>query len=109
MPEFDQTAVVEVRGLSKVFRDFWRRPKVRAVDDLTLDAPRGRIGGLLGPNGSGKSTTIRILLGLLFPSAGVVRVLGQSPRHVGIKRRIGYLPEESYLYHYLTARETLDF
>jgi ABC-2 type transport system ATP-binding protein len=65
--------------------------------------------GLLGPNGSGKSTTIKVLLGLLRPTAGSVSVLGRPPDSVQAKRSIGYLPEESYLYRYLTPRETLDF
>lgn len=100
--------VVEVSGLVKIFRDFWHRPKVRAVDGLDLCVADGEVFGLLGPNGSGKSTTIKILLGLLFPTAGSVRVLGQSPRRVETKSQIGYLPEESYLYRQLTARETLN-
>jgi len=102
-------AVVEIRGLTKIFRDFWHRPKVKAVDSLDLDVQQGEIFGLLGPNGSGKSTTIKILLGLLHPSAGTVRVFGCSPEDVNIKKNIGYLPEESYLYNYLSPRETLDF
>lgn len=101
--------VVEISGLHKVFRDFWRRPKVRAVDGVDLSVRAGEIFGLLGPNGSGKSTIIKILLGLLFPSAGTVRVFGASPRHVATKHHIGYLAEESYLYRHLTPRETLDF
>lgn len=101
--------VIEVSGLTKIFRDFWHRPKIRAVDALDLRIERGEIFGLLGPNGSGKSTTLKILLGLLHPSSGQVRVLGRSPRDVAAKRQIGYLPEESYLYHYLTPRETLNF
>lgn len=105
----DNTPAVSVQGLVKVFHDFWRRPKVRAVDGIDLEIPRGQVFGLLGPNGSGKSTTIKILLGLLFPTAGVVRVLGDSPRGVATKRHIGYLPEDANLYRYLTARETLDF
>lgn len=103
------TPIVEVQGLVKVFRDFWRRPTVRAVNGVNLTLATGEVLGLLGPNGSGKSTTIKILLGLLFPTAGTVRVLGDSPRRVQTKRLIGYLPEESYLYRYLTPRETLDF
>jgi len=101
--------IVQVRGLTKIFRDFWRRPKVSAVDGLSFEIHGGEIFGLLGPNGSGKSTTIKILLGLLHPSAGDVAVLGRSPRDVDAKKEIGYLPEESYAYQYLTVRETLDF
>ena len=100
---------VEVRGLGKIFRDFWRRPTVVAVVGVDLEIGAGEVFGLLGPNGSGKSTTMKILLGLLHPTSGSVRVLGRSPRDVAVKSRIGYLPEESYLYEYLTARETLDF
>lgn len=100
---------VQTRGLTKVFRDFWHRPKVCAVQSLDLTVPAGRVFGLLGPNGSGKSTTIKMLLGLLHPTGGNATVLGRSPGDVGAKRRIGYLPEESYLYRYLSARETLDF
>jgi ABC-2 type transport system ATP-binding protein len=107
--ESPEPPVVETRGLTRVFRDFWRRPKVRALNGIDLAIRRGEVFGLLGPNGSGKSTTIKILLGLLRPTAGRVEVFGQSPRDVRMKARIGYLPEESYLYHYLTARETLDF
>jgi len=101
---------IEVSGLVKVFSDFWHRPKVRAVDGIAFRVPAGgSVFGLLGPNGSGKSTTIKILLGLLMPTAGTVTVLGRHPRSVEAKRSIGYLPEESYLYRYLTPRETLDF
>ena len=107
-PDGDQCVVETVR-LTKVFRDFWRRPKVRAVDALDIEIHGGEVFGLLGPNGSGKSTTLKILLGLLHPTSGRVRVLGASPRSVRSKRHIGYLPEESYLYSTLTARETLDF
>ena len=101
--------VVSVRGLTKVFRDFWGRPKARAVDDVDFDVRRGEVFGLLGPNGSGKSTTVKLLLGLLYPTKGRIEVFGHSPRHVPTKSRIGYLPEESYLYRYLNSRETLDF
>lgn len=101
--------MVSVRELNKVFRDFWRRPKVRAVNGISFDIKRGEVFGLLGPNGSGKSTTIKMILGLLYPTSGGVSVLGASPRSVRVKARIGYLPEESYLYDYLTSEETLDF
>jgi len=105
----EASAIVEVRKLVKVFRDFWRRPKVRAVDGIDLEIRRGEIFGLLGPNGSGKSTTIKILLGLLNATSGDVLVFGRKPHDVETKARIGYLPEESYLYNYLTPYETLDF
>jgi len=104
-----EEVVVSVRGLTKVFKDFWNRPKARAVDNVDFEVRRGEVFGLLGPNGSGKSTTVKLLLGLLNPTRGHIEVFGHSPRHVQTKSRIGYLPEESYLYRYLNSRETLDF
>src|ERR1700744_6452207 len=101
--------VVSVRGLTKVYKDFWGRGKARAVDNVNFEIPRGEVFGLLGPNGSGKSTTVKILLGLLYPTKGHIEVFNHSPRHVATKSRIGYLPEESYLYRYLNSHETLDF
>ncbi len=101
--------VVQAVALTKAFKDFWRRPRVQAVTDLDLSIRQGEVFGLLGPNGSGKSTTIKLLLGLLFPTRGRVAVFGRPPTDVAIKKRIGYLPEESYLYQFLNARETLDF
>jgi ABC-2 type transport system ATP-binding protein len=105
----DAQPVIETRGLTKVFKDFWMRPRVVAVDALDLSVLPHEVFGLLGPNGSGKSTTIKIILGLLFPTRGRVSVLGKLPTDVLIKKRIGYLPEESYLYRFLNARETLDY
>src|SRR5512135_998218 len=102
-------AVVSVRGLTKVFKDFCGRPKARAVDNVDFDVRRGEVFGLLGPNGSGKSTTVKLILGLLYPTKGHIAVFGHSPSHVATKARIGYLPEESYLYRYLNSDETLDF
>src|SRR5437899_3292489 len=101
--------VVSVRGLTKVFKDFWGRHKARAVDNVDFEVYRGEVFGLLGPNGSGKSTTVKLLLGLLYPTKGHIEVFDHSPRHVATKSRIGYLPEESYLYRYLNSHETLDF
>ena len=101
--------VVEAIGLTKEFRDFWNRPKAKAVNDIDFTVREGEVVGLLGPNGSGKSTTVKMLLGLLYPTAGRLSVFGKSPRDVDTKKLIGYLPEESYLYKYLTAYETLDF
>src|SRR5438128_5166756 len=106
-PQSNGEIVVSVRGLTKVFKDFWGRPKARAVDDVDFEVRRGEVFGLLGPNGSGKSTTVKLILGLLYPTKGHIEVFGHSPRHVATKARIGYLPEESYLYRYLNSRETL--
>ena len=105
----EMETVVSAVGLNKVFRDFWNRPKARAVNDIDFEIHQGEVVGLLGPNGSGKSTTVKMLLGLLYPTGGKLTVFGKSPRTVETKREIGYLPEESYLYKYLTAEETLDF
>lgn len=101
--------VIQTRNLVKVYRDFWGRPKVLAVNKLSLDVYRGEVFGLLGPNGSGKTTTVKLLLGLLFPTRGSASVLGRASTDVEVKSRIGFLPEESYLYRFLNAEETLDF
>ena len=105
----EKTPVVSAIGLTKVFRDFWGRPKAKAVNDIDFEINEGEVVGLLGPNGSGKSTTVKMILGLLYPTGGRLTVLGRSPQAVETKKEIGYLPEESYLYKYLTAEETLDF
>lgn len=99
--------VIELKDVRKVFRDFWLRPTVAAVDGLSLSVRRGEVFGLLGPNGSGKSTTIKMILGLLDPSDGKVSLFGKSPRSLEARRKLGYLPELSYLHPFLTARETL--
>ncbi len=101
--------VLQTRALSKVYRDFWGRQKVRALKGLDLEVHRGEVFGLLGPNGSGKTTTIKLLLGLLFPTEGEALVFGKPASDVAKNERLGYLPEESYLYRFLTAEETLDF
>ena len=101
--------VVEASGLSKTFRDFWSRPKAKAVNDIDFTVRQGEVFGFLGPNGSGKSTTVKMMLGLLYPTAGTISVFGHNPNDVRMKKRLGYLPEESYRYKYLTATETLDF
>ena len=101
--------VVQTRALSKVYRDFWGRQKVQALKALDLEVRRGEVFGLLGPNGSGKTTTLKLVLGLLFPTSGEALVLGKRATDVGKNERIGYLPEESYLYRFLNAEETLDF
>jgi len=102
-------AVVGCQQLSKVFKDFWMRDRARAVEKLDLVIYEHEVFGLLGPNGSGKSTIIKLILGLLKPTHGRVVVFGKPPTDVATKNRIGYLPEESYLYPFLNARETLDY
>jgi ABC-2 type transport system ATP-binding protein len=105
----DGEVLIQTRNLQKVYRDFWGRPKVRALKSLDLEVRRGEIFGLLGPNGSGKTTTIKLALGLLFPTEGEVFVFGKPATDVEKNERIGYLPEESYLYRFLNAEETLHF
>jgi len=100
---------VETFSLTKVFSDWWGRDKIYAVNDLNLKVGYNEIFGLLGPNGSGKTTTLKMLLNLLYPTKGRAVVLGGDTRDTQINKRIGFLPEESYLYQYLNARETLDF
>ncbi|NLY02463.1 MAG: ABC transporter ATP-binding protein [Rhodopirellula sp.] len=108
-PATQPEVIVETRNLTKVYRDFWGRQKVRALKALDLEIRRGEIFGLLGPNGSGKTTTIKLLLGLLFPTSGQALVFDREATDVTKNERIGYLPEESYLYRFLNAEETLDF
>ena len=100
---------IETFSLTKIFSDWWGRDKVYAVDDLNLQVRYNEVFGLLGPNGSGKTTTLKLLLGLLYPTKGKTVVLGGDGSDPKISARIGFLPEESYLYRYLNARETLDF
>jgi ABC-2 type transport system ATP-binding protein len=101
--------IIETRNLTKVYRDFWGRPKVQALKALDLQVHRGEIFGLLGPNGSGKTTTIKLLLGLVFATEGEALIFNEPTTNVAKNERIGYLPEESYLYKFLNAEETLHF
>ncbi len=103
----EKQTIVEAVGLKKVFKDFWRRPKVEALRGISFSVKKGEIFGLLGPNGSGKSTTIKLLLGLLRPNAGKISVFGHDPDDMFVKQKVGYLPEETTLYPQLTAEETL--
>jgi ABC-2 type transport system ATP-binding protein len=100
---------VQAEHLTKVYKDFWGRDKVRALDNLNLTIHRGEVFGLLGPNGSGKSTTIKLLLGLIFPTRGKATILGHPSGSTAINERVGFLPEESYLYRFLNGEETLRF
>lgn len=104
-----RSVVVETHTLTKVYRDFWGRQKKVALNALNLQIFESEIFGLLGPNGSGKTTTIKLLLGLLFPTDGDAFIFGKPAGDVGKNEKIGYLPEESYLYRFLNAEETLDF
>jgi len=101
--------IVVCQNVTKVFKDFWMRDRAKAVNSLSFEIYPREVFGLLGPNGSGKSTTIKMILGLLKPSMGRIAIFGKTPSDVGVKTRIGYLPEESYLYGFLNARETLEY
>ncbi|MBI3884438.1 MAG: ABC transporter ATP-binding protein [Opitutae bacterium] len=101
------TAAVTLTGVCKEFRPSWRRPPVRALDALTLSIPAGQIFGLIGPNGSGKSTALKIVAGLLSPTAGECRVFGDAAGSAGAKARLGFLPEAPHFPRFLTAREFL--
>lgn len=101
---------VEIQNLSKDYETgFWRKKKVRALDDLTLNVRPGQIFGFLGGNGAGKTTTIKTLMRLQFPTAGSAKILGCDISDVQMHRRIGYCPENPYFYDYLTARELMDY
>jgi len=106
---FGALHALETKNLSKVYKNFWGRPRVKALDSLSLTVAQGEVFGLLGPNGSGKTTTTKLLLGLIFPTSGEAYVLGKPAGDVATKSRVGFLPEESYLYKFLNAEETLDF
>jgi len=101
--------IIQTQGLTKVFKGLWGRPGQKALDNLSIRIEPGEVFGLIGPNGSGKTTTFKLLLGLLFPTAGTVSVLGKPPTDVSSKKRLGFVPEESHLYRWLDADETLDF
>ena len=103
------SAVIELRGLRKAFRGHLGIGRTVAVDGLNLSVRPGEIFGLLGPNGAGKTTTLKMMLNLLRPDAGDVRIFGRPPSDVAARARLGFLPENPYFYDYLTAVEFLDF
>src|SRR3954468_6870339 len=88
---------------------FWRPRPYRALDRLSLSIEQGEVFGFLGPNGAGKTTTLKLLMQLSFPTSGRAEILGKPVGDVGVKRRIGYLPESPYFYDYLTAEELLTY
>jgi ABC-2 type transport system ATP-binding protein len=100
---------VSVRGLTKDFRVGLRGVKLRAVDDLSLEIPRGEVFGLLGPNGCGKSTTLKIVLGLVSATAGAVSILGEPFATTAARRRTGFLPEAPYFHKFLSGRELVRY
>ena len=103
-------AVVEIEGLTKDYEvGFWKKRQVRALDDLSLTVEGGEIFGFLGGNGAGKTTTLKLLMRLIYPTAGRARILGRDINEVPMHQRIGYLPENPYFYDYLTARELLEY
>lgn len=100
--------IVEINSLTKDYEiGFWKKKKVRALDDLTLSVEGGQIFGFLGGNGAGKTTTIKILMSLIFPSSGTAKILGHDITDVRMRARIGYCPENPYFYDYLTAFELM--
>ena len=102
--------IVEIENLTKDYEvGFWKKRKVRALDDLSLVVKPGQIFGFLGGNGAGKTTTIKILMTLLFPTSGTARILGSDISDVSMHRRIGYCPENPYFYDYLTASELMKY
>jgi len=105
----DRDAVIQARDLTKVYKDFWGRARVRALDALSIDVYRGEIFGIIGPNGSGKTTTVKLATGLYRPTAGRVLIDGvdlhREPERA--KRRLGYMPDEPFVYERMSGREFL--
>src|SRR6266481_6422720 len=101
---------IEIENLSKEYPyGFLHLKKRKSLEDLTMRVEAGEVFGFLGPNGAGKSTTIKLLMRLIFPTAGTARILGKSIDDVSMHGSIGYLPEQPYFYEYLTAHEVLDY
>ena len=102
--------VIEIANLTKDYElGFWKKKKVRSLDDLSLTVKGGQIFGFLGANGAGKTTTIKLLMRLLFPTNGTARILGRDISDADMHRSIGYCPENPYFYDYLTALELMNY
>ncbi len=101
--------VIETEDLSKIFVPGLGFKKVTALEKVNLSIKKGEIFGYIGPNGAGKTTTLKILMGLIFPTSGKATIFGKDIRNIKVKEKIGFLPEEPYFYHYLTAEEFLLF
>lgn len=100
---------IELKKVFKTFRTGFFMKKVRALNGVNLTINRGEIFGYLGPNGSGKTTTLKLLMGIIHPDSGEIRIMDKKPRDISVKEKIGFLPESPYFYDYLTAGEFLDF
>src|SRR5262249_404117 len=104
------TFAIETENLSKKYpHGFLHLKRKTSLEGLTMQVQEGEVFGLLGPNGAGKRTTIKLLMGIIFPTAGSARILGKPVSDVGMHGDIGYLPEQPYFYDYLTAAEVLDY
>jgi ABC-2 type transport system ATP-binding protein len=101
--------VLQTEGLTKVYRSLLTPAGIKAVDGLNLTVRRGETYSIVGPNGSGKTTTLKLLLGLIFPTAGDATIFGKSIADLGVRERIGFLPEDAYLYDCFTGEELLNF
>jgi len=101
---------IRTRELTKDYLvGFWRPRPYRALERLSIEVGQGEVFGFLGPNGAGKTTTLKLLMQLVFPTSGAAEILGRPVGDVGVRRRIGYLPENPYFYDHLTAEELLDY
>src|SRR5215470_6573973 len=101
---------IQIEDLSKTYTvGFWRKKQRPALKSLSLSVEMGETFGFLGPNGAGKTTTLKLLMGIIFPTAGSARILGKDCLDPDVKARIGFLPEQPYLYDYLSAPELLDY
>lgn len=104
------STAIETEGLTKVYEGTFKSQDVLALKDLTIQVNEGEIFGYLGPNGSGKTTTIKLLLGLIFPTSGEMRILGESNVYkTSVRKNIGYLPEGAYYPDFLRGEEVLQF
>src|SRR5215510_9425127 len=103
-------ASIEIENLTKDYPyGFLHLRKKRSLESLTMTVEDGEVFGFLGPNGAGKSTTIKLLMSLIFPTAGTAKILGKPISDIEMHRDVGYLPEQPYFYDYLTASELLDY
>lgn len=105
----DSEVIIRVSNLKKQFEVGFRRRRVQAVKGISFEVRKGRSFGFLGPNGSGKTTTIKMVTGLIFPSAGELSVLGGPPSVAAARQRFGFLPENPSFHDHLTGREVCNF